>query len=426
MRVFVGIFSGSDNDIGFMMIVRIAAITKIYVFSASLWLAAIIWGSAISYAHEIKPALLEFQLSSSAPAQLDLTLDMTAEIFLSGVNAGNLTDTDDSQQSDEYDRYRAQDAASLDRAVRARWPQLAEQIIIENGGARLALTLRDVAVQTGLLQEQVRQTRIEFSAAPLDSDKDIILGWAGELGPLIVRQIPGAKVSGDSAAPQSISESISGSALYAAYLAPGERSDAVQLAGVTEISLFDVVRRYLHSGFVHIIPLGLDHILFVLGLFLFSLSGRVLFYQISLFTLAHTFTLALSSLGIVRISGQIVEPLIALSIAYVAIETIWAKSRFSLQRAMLIIGFGLLHGLGFASVLADFGLPDAQFIPALVSFNIGVEAGQIAIVAPLYLLVRWLRPPARFYRVFVQIPASVIIASIGLYWTLDRVGWLPF
>ena len=185
------------------------------------------------------------------------------------------------------------------------------------------------------------------------------------------------------------------------------------------------MRRYAHSGFVHIIPLGLDHILFVLGLFLFSLSGRVLFYQISLFTLAHTFTLALSSLGIVLIAGQIVEPLIALSIAYVAIETIWAKSRFSLQRALLIIGFGLLHGLGFASVLADFGLPNAQFIPALISFNIGVEAGQIALVAPLYLLVRWWRPPARFYRFSIQIPVSVLIASIGLYWTLERVGWLP-
>jgi hydrogenase/urease accessory protein HupE len=277
--------------------------------------------------------------------------------------------------------------------------------------------LRDVTVETGLLEAQIRQTRIQFSAAPLDSNKEIILGWAAELGPLIVRQISSTKSSDDS--------TTSASALYAAYLAPGERSDAVQLAGATELSLPDIVRRYAHSGFVHIIPLGLDHILFVLGLFLFSLSGRVLFYQISLFTLAHTLTLALSSLGIVRIAGQIVEPLIALSIAYVAIETIWAKSRFSLQRALLIIGFGLLHGLGFASVLADFGLPNAQFIPALISFNIGVEAGQIALVFPLYLLVRWWRPPARFYRFSIQIPVSVLIASIGLYWTLERVGWLP-
>ena len=399
------------------MIVRIASTAKIYVFSALLWLAAIICGTAISHAHEIKPALLEFQLTSPAAKQLDLTLDMNAEIFLSGVDAGNLKDTDDSQKSDEYDRYRAKDAATLDEAIRARWPQLAQRIFVENGDKRLELVLRDVTVETGLLEAQIRQTRIQFSAAPLDSNKEIILGWAAELGPLIVRQISSTKSSDDS--------TTSASALYAAYLAPGERSDAVQLAGATELSLPDIVRRYAHSGFVHIIPLGLDHILFVLGLFLFSLSGRVLFYQISLFTLAHTFTLALSSLGIVRIAGQIVEPLIALSIAYVAIDTIWAKSRFSLQRALLIIGFGLLHGLGFASVLADFGLPNAQFIPALISFNIGVEAGQIALVFPLYLLVRWWRPPARFYRFSIQIPVSVLIASIGLYWTLELVGWLP-
>ena len=216
-----------------------------------------------------------------------------------------------------------------------------------------------------------------------------------------------------------------GDSLYAVYLSPGERSDAINLTGATQISVIDTIYRYLHSGFVHIIPLGVDHILFVVGLFLFSLSGRVLIYQISLFTLAHTLTLALSSLGIVRISAQIVEPLIALSIAYVAIETIWAKGRFHLQRALLIIGFGLLHGMGFASVLADFGLPDGQFIPALVSFNIGVEIGQLAIVAPLYILMRWLRPPAGIYRMIIQIPASVVIASIGLYWTAERLGWWP-
>ena len=121
-----------------------------------------------------------------------------------------------------------------------------------------------------------------------------------------------------------------GDSLYAVYQkSPGERSDAINLTGATQISVIDTIYRYLHSGFVHIIPLGVDHILFVVGLFLFSLSGRVLIYQISLFTLAHTLTLALSSLGIVRISAQIVEPLIALSIAYVAIETIWAKGAFT-------------------------------------------------------------------------------------------------
>ena len=381
-------------------------------------LCALLAGTGLSQAHEIRPALMEFQLSDTAPDQLDFTLDMTAEIFLSGLDAGRLTNTDESAKSAEYDRYRALDAQILAEALRAGWPALANQIYVGNGDAKLALTLIDISVETGLEESQARQTKIKFNAGPIRRDQSLVLSWAPALGPLIVRQAAPAAQAQDSpsASPP----------LYAAYLTAGEKSDEIALTGVTQISVWDVVQRYLHSGFVHIIPMGVDHILFVLGLFLFSLSGRVLFYQISLFTLAHTLTLALSSLGIIRISAQIVEPLIALSIAYVAIEALWARRRFSVQRGGLIAGFGLLHGLGFASVLADFGLPEAQFLPALISFNIGVEVGQIVIVLPLYLLMRWLRPSAGFYRVFIQIPASIIIAAIGLYWTAERLGWPLF
>ena len=374
-------------------------------------LALIAGGSSLSHAHEIRPSLMEFEVLQTPPASLDVTLDMTAEIFLSGMDVGALTDTDDSDKSDEYDQIRAMSAVDLAQQVRANWPRLAAQIFVENGGARVPLSLRDVTVETGLEESQARQTTIRFTAAPLKGDKDVILYWASALGPLIVRQA---------------SSDTSSEPLYAAYLVPGEKSDVISLSSPVQVSMLDVVRRYVHSGFVHIIPRGLDHILFVLGLFLFSLSGRVLLYQISLFTLAHTITLALSSLGIVRISGQIVEPLIALSIAYVAVETIWAKGRFSWQRGLLITGFGLLHGLGFASVLADFGLPTAQFLPALISFNIGVEIGQLAIVAPLYLVFLWQRPSARFYRRVIQIPASIAIAATGFYWTAERLGWVDF
>jgi len=394
---------------------RMCLIAKKYFASFVLGIAVFLGASGLSQAHEIRPALLEFSLSSSQPDTLDLILEMTAEIFLSGMDASQLGDTDESEKSAEYDSYRERDEAWLTKEMQAQWPGLAEQIFIENGGVKLSLLLEKIEVEKEVDTAQIRQTKIRFKAAAIDISQAITFSWASSLGPLIVRQAMGDRP-----------DSPSGSeTLYAVYLSAGEKSDAINLTGATQISFTDTIYRYLHSGFVHIIPLGVDHILFVLGLFLFSLSGRVLFYQISLFTLAHTLTLALSSLGIVRISAQIVEPLIALSIAYVAIETIWAKGYFHWQRALLIIGFGLLHGMGFASVLADFGLPEAQFIPALISFNIGVEIGQLAIIAPLYILMRWLRPPARFYRKVIQIPASVVIASIGLYWTLERLGWWP-
>ena len=139
-------------------------------------------------------------------------------------------------------------------------------------------------------------------------------------------------------------------------------------------------------GFDHIVPKGLDHILFVLGLFFLAAQFRPLLLQISLFTLAHTITLALAALGYVNLPGSIVEPLIAASIVFIAIENVWARG-ISRWRPFVIFGFGLLHGLGFASVLGEFGLPEETFVAALIGFNVGVEVGQLAVIAVMFLCV---------------------------------------
>ncbi|CAN0588825.1 unnamed protein product, partial [Ectocarpus sp. 12 AP-2014] len=132
--------------------------------------------------------------------------------------------------------------------------------------------------------------------------------------------------------------------------------------------------------------MGLDHILFVLGLFFLSTRMGPLLWQISAFTLAHTVTLALGALGYVNIPGNIVEPIIAASIVYVAVENI-VSDKLHRWRPLVIFVFGLLHGLGFASVLGEFGLPADQFIPALIGFNVGVELGQLTVIAIAFLLV---------------------------------------
>jgi len=139
-----------------------------------------------------------------------------------------------------------------------------------------------------------------------------------------------------------------------------------------------VIGQYLYLGFMHILPKGLDHILFILGLFFFSTAFKSLFWQITMFTFAHTITLGLSINGIINLPSHIVEPLIALSIVYIGVENI-LSSHLSNRRLIVVFLFGLLHGMGFASVLADFGLPTHAFITALVSFNIGVELGQLVI-----------------------------------------------
>jgi hypothetical protein len=179
--------------------------------------------------------------------------------------------------------------------------------------------------------------------------------------------------------------------------------------------------RYVGVGFDHIVPKGLDHILFVLGLFFLSPALRALLWQVSAFTLAHTLTLALSALGYVSVPAAIVEPLIAATIAYVAVENIFAH-KLHAWRLVIVLGFGLLHGLGFASVLSEFRLPQGGFIAALIGFNVGVEVGQLAVIAGAFVLVgMWFRRKA-WYRARVAIPASAAIAAIGAFWFVERVG----
>jgi hypothetical protein len=182
-------------------------------------------------------------------------------------------------------------------------------------------------------------------------------------------------------------------------------------------------------GFTHIVPKGLDHILFVLGLFLLSplapsrAEGRVrqLVWQVSAFTIAHTVTLGLSLYGIVSVSGTIVEPLIALSVAYVGVENL-LTSRLRPWRVGVVFAFGLLHGLGFAGALSELPYSRADLAGMLISFNVGVELGQLAVIAAAALVMHavkahreaWQRPAARL--------GSAAVGVMGLLWTLERLG----
>lgn len=179
-----------------------------------------------------------------------------------------------------------------------------------------------------------------------------------------------------------------------------------------------IARQYLALGYVHILPRGVDHILFVLGILLLSIRLRSIVLQVTTFTLAHSITLGLSMYGIVSLPPRVVEPLIALSIAYVAVENL-ITSEIKPWRLALVFSFGLLHGLGFAGVLRELGLPRSQFLTALLSFNVGVEAGQLTVIALAGLCIAWYRHQA-WYRRWVVTPASLAIAGIGIYWTLSR------
>jgi hydrogenase/urease accessory protein HupE len=188
----------------------------------------------------------------------------------------------------------------------------------------------------------------------------------------------------------------------------------------TRPTRLEIIRLYLWLGYTHILPKGLDHILFVLGIFLLSPRLKTMLMQVTAFTIAHSITLGLSMYGVVSLSSRIVEPLIALSIAYVAVENLLTRE-LKPWRLALVFLFGLLHGLGFAGVLRELGLPRDEFLTALLTFNLGVEGGQLTIIAVAWLATasfakRW------WYRERVVIPVSLAIAATGLYWMVTRLA----
>jgi hypothetical protein len=183
---------------------------------------------------------------------------------------------------------------------------------------------------------------------------------------------------------------------------------------------WEIVRQYLVLGYTHIVPKGVDHILFVLGLFLLSARLAPVLWQVTAFTVAHSITLGLSIYGVLSLPPAIVEPLIALSIAYVAIENL-VTGRLHPWRVLIVFLFGLLHGLGFAGVLRELGLPRSEFLTALLSFNVGVEIGQLSVIATAAILL-WPTFTRPWYRSRVAIPLSIGIAAVGVYWTLVRLA----
>ncbi len=175
---------------------------------------------------------------------------------------------------------------------------------------------------------------------------------------------------------------------------------------------------WIIAGFEHIMPKGVDHILFILGLFLLQPKIRPLLWQTTAFTVAHSITLALAVLGVLSVSSRIVEPAIALSIAYVGIENIWVKE-LKPWRIALVFCLGLLHGMGFASVMQELEIPKGSVIKPLLGFNLGVEGGQIAVLSVAFLLTfAFIKLPS--FR-WIRLVGSVLIGITGLYWTVERI-----
>ncbi len=186
------------------------------------------------------------------------------------------------------------------------------------------------------------------------------------------------------------------------------------------MSLPEVISRYLSIGFTHVIPLGFDHILFILSIFFLNSDLKSVIIQCSVFTVAHSISLGLTAAGYIIPDSKIIEPLIALSIVFTSVENI-IHQRINPWRLTIIFLFGLIHGMGFANALREIGLPPAHFLSSVLSFNVGVELGQITIILLSYFLVgKWFGNKV-WYKERIVFPISSIIACVALYWAIERI-----
>jgi hypothetical protein len=384
---------------------------KLVVIAALSMLGFVIASGA--RAHEVQPTIGDLTVTEG---QAELVLRINVEAFLADIDLDAVADTDDAENAAGYDALRAmsgQDISQRTPALLQEWNALP---MITIDGEPVLLESQSLAVPEDVDIELPRVSEWTLRGPVSGDAQSVTVIWPEGGGAMVLRQ-------------QGVEAPFTG------YLAGGETSPAIALGGGDAQSTTEALFGYIPVGFDHILPQGLDHILFVLGLFLLSTQWRPLIWQVTAFTLAHTVTLALGATGWVSIPGSIVEPLIAASIVYVAVENIFMRG-LSTWRPLIVFGFGLLHGLGFASVLGEFGLPEGQFIPALIGFNVGVELGQLTVIAMAAILI-WLSVRAanmakidgeegavRSYPVMfraVSVTGSLLIAIIGMWWVIERV-----
>ena len=294
------------------------------------------------------------------------------------------------------------DPFTLQQKLDALGPIFLQRVTVLFDGARAQPALRWTVTAPGTTGSGAMATLRLTGDVPVEAQAlTWKYSWTFTAYPLIDRRTPAAAtewLEGDRAS----------TPLLLQGAAPGE--SRVTLLG-----------RYIGLGFTHIVPKGLDHVLFVLGIFLVSRRMRPILLQVTAFTVAHSVTLALGIGGAISVPPSIVEPAIALSIAYIAIENVVMKDLRPWRYAM-VFAFGLLHGLGFAGVLKDVGVPPAEFVTALLGFNVGVELGQLAVIGAAFLLVGFWFRDRTWYRARVVLPASLAIACAGLYWTFERLN----
>ena len=362
---------------------------------------------SFGYSDVVKPALIEINVNKQG--QVDVEIRASIEALLTGINS-KYKNTKDAPNADEYDVLRKMQDVELGVEFEKFKTHFLDSVkLTDPDSKKIPLLISKVKIPEPGYTKVPRISVINLKGTVDLSIESLTWYYpmAFSDNAVRLRQVDEVKEKYHWSEWQ--------------WLRDDKPSAALSLTEVVaRTPLYKTIGNYIVYGFEHILPKGLDHILFILGLFLFSTKFKPLLWQVTMFTVAHTITLGLAMNGMISLPANIVEPLIALSIAYVGIENVFSKKLHN-SRLVLVFVFGLLHGLGFASVLADFGMPDDAFATALISFNVGVELGQLAIIAGAFLLVGYWFGKKPWYKSRITTPASIIIAGIALFWFFERL-----
>ena len=360
----------------------------------------------LALADVVKPALVEISVNTNGTYRIEVRASI--EALLTGINS-RYKDTREAPNAAAYDELRVMKPADLAKAFKAFEAEFTNLVELDFDAERIPLNVTRVDIPEVGYPKVPRISVIYLEGQVDRSVTSMTWYYPQRFGDNAVRV---RQVDADN-------EKWHWSDWQ--WLRNDAHSEPFSLTEVfTQQPVSAVIKTYIVLGFEHILPRGLDHILFILGIFLLSIHLRPLLWQVTMFTVAHTLTLGLSMAGLVSLPANIVEPLIALSIAYIGIENITAHSLHK-SRLVIVFCFGLLHGMGFASVLSDFGMPADAFLTALISFNVGVELGQLTVILLAFAAVGlWFRNKT-WYRNVIEIPCSLVIAVTGLYWTWERL-----
>ena len=317
------------------------------------------------YADVVKPALTEITANTSGFVIVEIRTSI--EALLTGIN-GQYKNTNNAPNANDYDQLRKLGATALRSQFEQFEHTLLKDISLTADGKTVKLSIDAVSIPEPGYTKVPRTSIISLQAKLDRTTESLVWYYPTTFGntAVRVRQVDSAN-----------------DAWYWSewqWLNDGQPSKPFSLkalflnAPVLKTPVIEVIGNYIVLGYKHILPRGLDHILFITGLFFLARKLRPLLLQVTMFTIAHTLTLGLAMNGIIELPARVVEPLIALSIAYIGLENVFSK-RLRSSRLLLVFMFGLLHGLGFAGVLSDFGMPTDAFVTALVSFNVGGGAG---------------------------------------------------